>query len=214
MLDLSNVTLLSIIHDTNMEMANRVSRVMNYCMGVMKFRRSILLTHVNPEIPCKAEVVQFPEMVLGIGVQVFIVKMLHLLDTGPHVMHVHEDGFPIDLSMWDNEFLNCDYIGAPWTDAVVGNGGFFMQSRKCIEKSKNLPFMFGCNHADNFMCRDNRKAMEDMGVKFASFELGVKFSVETVGHGHPSFGYHGRTQAVDKHNVGWAIIEAFEAQQK
>ena len=53
---------------------------------------------------------------------------------------VQHDGFVLNANNWDNNFLNYDYIGAPWLteatqrpDSRVGNGGFSLRSKKLLD---------------------------------------------------------------------------------
>jgi len=210
MLELPQVTLFSIVHSNEYDMPNRVARVMNWCMSIIKFKRSILLTSHRPAVECNAEIFQFPETTLTPGVQIFIVHMLGLLDLGEYAMGVHEDGFPVDTVMWDEEFLKYDYIGAPWGDGVVGNNGLYITSKKFRQCTAKLPFVEGAPNSDNYYCRDHKEAMESMGIKYAPFDVAVRFSVECVGHDLVSFGFHGRSHSIDKYNKGWESIEQFE----
>lgn len=215
MLNLPNVTLYSIVHRSEKDMVNRCARVMNWCLSMIKFRRAVLLTVAKPTVPCRAEVVQYPGMNLVPGVQVFIVHMLHLMDFGDYAMGVHEDGFPLDVAMWDPEYLKYDYIGAPWTDELVGNNGFYICSKKFQQCSAKLPFITAVPNSDNYYCRDHRKAMLGMGVTYAPFKLARKFSVECCGHGMASFGFHSRIHSKEKYDKGWAMIRnQINAEQK
>ena len=53
-----------------------------------------------------------------------------------HVLFIHWDSWIIDPSMWRPQFLECDYIGAPWwyRDGLnVGNSGFCIRSKALID---------------------------------------------------------------------------------
>jgi len=214
MLELPNVTLFSIVHDGNNDMHNRVARVMNWCMSIIKFRRAILLTRYKPEVECKAEIFQFPLMDLIPGVQTFIVHMLGLLDLGEYALGVHEDGFPLDPCMWSDEFLKHDYIGSPWGDGVVGNNGFYITSKKFRECSANLPFVEGVPNSDNYYCRDHKPKMEEMGVTYAPLELAARFSTECIYQEMATFGFHGRAHCAHKYAKGWELIDMYEKGRK
>src|ERR1700722_12124880 len=47
-----------------------------------------------------------------------------------HCLTIQYDGFVLDSDMWRAEFLDYDYIGAPWPHRgyAVGNGGFSLRS--------------------------------------------------------------------------------------
>tara|TARA_Y100001973_G_scaffold100826_1_gene162695 strand:+ start:839 stop:1615 length:777 start_codon:yes stop_codon:yes gene_type:complete len=131
-------------------------------------------------------------------------------------LNVQHDSTIIDISNWDDRFLEYDYIGAPWPmdivqasdmvagrideiPNVVGNGGFSLRTRKFVEESAKLGWQH--KNEDLNICVFNYETMTEKGVTFAPPELACKFSVE-----HPtqykyfqrdlllsysSFGFHG-----------------------
>ena len=119
------------------------------------------------------------------------------------------DSAVIDVSKWDNRFLEYDYIGAPWEmdgDYRVGNGGFSLRSKKTLEESAKIAQLlpqgkFILGNEDYFICVTGRKYLESKGIKFAPIELARQFSVERPISGAPhdyndlstyqSFGFHG-----------------------
>ncbi len=105
------------------------------------------------------------------------------------------DGYILDGSKWSDEFLEYDYIGAPWppqthytkegTEVRVGNGGFSFRSKKLLEAPTKLGFTFtdketGFWHEDGFLCVHYRKELEDYGIKFAPVEVAARFSTELI----------------------------------
>jgi hypothetical protein len=111
----------------------------------------------------------------------------------PHVLIVQWDGFITNTSCWTEEFLNYDYIGAPWPQFAdgrdVGNGGFSLRSKRLIELTASLDFPPG-RPEDIAICRDQRTALEGRGVRFAPRDLAERFSFER-GPRTRSFGFHG-----------------------
>ena len=131
-------------------------------------------------------------------------------------LNVQHDSTIIDISNWDDRYLEYDYIGAPWPmdivqasdmvagrideiPNVVGNGGFSLRTRKFVEESAKLGWQH--KNEDLNICVFNYETMTEKGVTFAPPELACKFSVE-----HPtqykyfqrdlllsysSFGFHG-----------------------
>ena len=75
----------------------------------------------------------------------FCVYKLHGVVNGKFALIVQADGYVINPHSWTSEFLNYDYIGAPWplTDSAyidpfgnhqrVGNGGFSLRSKKLLQ---------------------------------------------------------------------------------
>lgn len=116
------------------------------------------------------------------------------------------DGYILDGSLWDDEFLKYDYIGAPWPakthytkdgqEVRVGNGGFSLRSKKLLFAPTRLGLKFtdkgtGFWHEDGFLCVHYRKELEDYGIKFAPVEVAARFSTElTVPETIKSFGGH------------------------
>lgn len=120
----------------------------------------------------------------------------------PHMIFTEWDGGIRDVTQWTDEFLNYDYIGAPWPGRAagqwdpkglsVGNGGFTLWSKKlmdCVRKNSS----WGVGTDVHISC-EHRPALETQcGAKWAPEEVGYHFSFE---HGidarreKPSFGYH------------------------
>lgn len=107
---------------------------------------------------------------------------------------VQPDGFLLNANQWTDEFLEYDYIGAPWpadlVDSVlvnkyhlpprgspwIGNGGFSLRSRRILQEVSKFPWPGGLE--DNLFCFDLRNHLESIGMKYPSIELGSKFSME------------------------------------
>lgn len=120
--------------------------------------------------------------------------------TRPHCLLVQWDGFPIHPDHWTDAFLACDYIGAPWPQFSdghdVGNGGFSLRSRKLMEACRAPEMEFG-HPEDVVICRTNRNALEQRGMRFAEASLAAQFSCERSGYPHSTFGFHGVFRMVE-----------------
>ena len=113
-----------------------------------------------------------------------------------HILTIQWDGWVLDGSLWNPEFLSYDYIGAPWpwhTHHRVGNGGFSLRSKRLLEflsaNRDRFPFRLPC---DDAICREYRRALEAHGFRFAPEPLAWTFSREH-GEANPpcySFGFH------------------------
>jgi hypothetical protein len=65
---------------------------------------------------------------------------------------VQPDGFAINPDAWDDDFLNYDYVGAPWPwmwgggppwrGPIVGNGGFSLRSRRLYEALRTIDIKY------------------------------------------------------------------------
>lgn len=111
-----------------------------------------------------------------------------------HVLCVQWDGFVINGSSWLEEFLEYDYIGAPWphfTDGHnVGNGGFSLRSRRLLEACASLPLAGECPE-DVVISRLYRRQLEAHGLRFATQDLAKRFSYERMKPNGSEFGFHG-----------------------
>ena len=110
---------------------------------------------------------------------------------------VHADGFVVNPSSWKDEFLDYDYIGAPWplpTDNFsyrdingkivrVGNS-VSLRSKRLLELpiKLNLPWepFHGNFHEDGFICAKNRHIYESHGMRFAPLDVAKYFSHEAM----------------------------------
>lgn len=145
----------------------------------------------------------------------FIITQLDNYVRTPHVLVFQYDGFILNPDQWTNEFLQYDYIGAPWLTAdwsvkdfgfpedllgqyVVGNGGFSLRSKKLTAECKKLAeegVITNYHPEDVVVCVRNRRLLESRGIKFAPVELAKQFSYEAEDDEHISwdgqFGFHG-----------------------
>lgn len=128
---------------------------------------------------------------------------------GEYFMIVQLDGYPLNAQHWTPEFLEYDYIGAPWpagmrwtgNSPVVGNGGFSIRSRKIYEITTHAEgyseyHRKTINNEDVMLSVVVRPQLEERGIRFAPVELARKFSVEIpIDKDHTvenSFGFHGK----------------------
>ena len=110
---------------------------------------------------------------------------------------VHADGFVVNPSAWRDEFLDYDYIGAPWPLPKDDfsyrdiNGKIFRVGNSVSLRSKrlldlpiklNLPWepYHGFYNEDGFICGKNRHIYEANGMRFAPLDVAKYFSHETM----------------------------------
>ena len=150
-------------------------------------------------------------------------------------LNVQHDSTIIDITNWDDKYLEYDYIGAPWPMSivqasdmvagriekipnVVGNGGFSLRTRKYVEESNKLEWFH--KNEDLNICVFNYDHMTSKGIKFAPPELGSQFAVEhpvptksftrTLLFTYNSFGFHGDfnpggMEFIENYNLGVKI---------
>ncbi|MFA6269621.1 MAG: DUF5672 family protein [Candidatus Paceibacterota bacterium] len=206
MKNLPNVTLVG-IDCVNVE---RVQKALDISSEKIEFGEIKLLTSLPTNDPRKVEI---PHIGSIEAFSEFCIRDLVKYVSTDFVLLVQYDGFILNPKSWLDEFLNYDYIGAPWfvhdefwferfnfprnlfDTTVVGNGGFSLRSKKFLETSARLvnEGAFDKLHPEDLvMCVWQRKLMEDSGILFAPPELAEKFAIE--GHDHKytnQFGFHG-----------------------
>lgn len=124
-----------------------------------------------------------------------IYKLKDYVDT-EFVLTVQADGWVINPQLWNDDWLNYDYIGAPFPipkDSFsyrdikgqiqwVGNGAVSLRSKRLIELAPKLNLEWKSFHGyyneDGFICVNNRHIYEEHGMKFASVEVAKYFSKE------------------------------------
>ena len=125
---------------------------------------------------------------------------------------IHHDGYVINPEAWRDDWLQYDFIGAPWPASShpchpgksdlpgrVGNDGFSLRSRAFMDESAALHKLFMQNlnrvGSDTFFCQQQRPALEQRGITFAPVEVAAAFSwesnIEEVPGDRPdAFGFH------------------------
>lgn len=120
-----------------------------------------------------------------------VYNLTNYVDT-EYVILIHDDGFIVDFESWRDDFLNYDYIGAPWdhkhlldeygVPISVGNS-VSLRSKKLLDipKKFEMPWKKYDNNfnEDTQICVWNRKLFTDNGIKFAPFDVAKYFSHET-----------------------------------
>jgi len=146
----------------------------------------------------------------------FIIKDLNNYIESKYVLIVQWDGFILNPKAWTDDFLQYDYIGAPWyniiSNGLVGNGGFSLRSKFLLEllpstEYFNMKVKFNyVSHnffnEDGYICKVCRRFLILSGVKFAPREIADKFSVESKKKWAGEFGFHS-FKHIDLNRDGW-----------
>jgi hypothetical protein len=111
-----------------------------------------------------------------------------------HALLVHPDGHVINPEMWDDQWLDYDYAGAPWplpTDNYsyrdedgeiqrVGNSvGLRSKRLMILAAQREWKSYYGNTNEDGFISCHNRKWLEKHQCKFMPFPKALHFSKET-----------------------------------
>jgi hypothetical protein len=205
MIDLSNIDLISV---NCVDPENSVRAILHSSKDI-KFGSLKLFAHYKPSnITANIEFIEIPKQTHH------TMNWFHLNELPKHInnefmLSIHADGFVINAEKWLPEFLEYDYIGAPWPDLAwcnknrVGNGGFVLKSKKFMNIEQTLPNTNA--HNDVLVTNTYFDYFTYHGCKYAPVEVAAKFSLE---HAVPeceydlnnTFGFHGKLheQALNK----------------
>lgn len=152
--------------------------VAQVCQKQMKFGAVKLLTSIKYSHP---NVVQIEHIGTIEKYSEFIIKELFRYVDTEFVLIIQYDGFILNPNSWEDDFLNYDYIGAPWwysNGMNVGNGGFSLRSKKLMQILAEDDKIRIFHPEDHHICITYRVYLESLGIKFASESLSRKFSIE------------------------------------
>ena len=110
---------------------------------------------------------------------------------------IHDDGFVVNPEQWQDEFLNYDYIGAPFpipqddfsyrdinNNLIRVGNSVSLRSKKLLDTPINLNLEWKSFHGyyneDGFICVNYRHKYIENGCKFADINIAKYFSHETM----------------------------------
>ncbi len=118
----------------------------------------------------------------------------HFVNTS-HFLLVQWDSWVLDAQCWNPQFLQYDYIGAPWwfpEGINVGNGGFSLRSVRLTKFLAAHPREFPVRlPEDAVLCRAYRPFLERLGFRWAPDALAGQFAFECTRPVARTFGFHG-----------------------
>lgn len=176
----------------------RVKKSFDRCVGLASFADARILTSLPVDDPA---VVKIPPITsLEAYSRFMITELWRYVDT-EHVLVGQWDGFIWKPELWTDEFLDYDYIGAPWKlewlfpgvpkTFTVGNGGFSLRSARLCEFLATDERLTWHPLEDVMICQLNRAYLECRGFRFAPEDLARRFSWES-GDYREAFGVHHR----------------------
>lgn len=200
MLELNNVSLLAV----DCRDPERACRALKYSAREITFAEVLLFTSV--ELDCPGVIVHKIEPLSDLaGYSRFCMKKLVDYITTDYVITVQTDGFIINPHLWSADFLEYDYIGAPWpvsapwcTRNRVGNGGFSLRSSKFIKLTASLDSDY--KHEDVLLTNTLYDYFVGNGCKYATIEVAMGFALESKIPEceydlNNCFGFHGKGDA-------------------
>jgi hypothetical protein len=165
----------------------------------IRFARTILLTHGIPadvRVPSNVDVIPTNPITSHKAYSQIVLKQLYPHVATSHVLVIQWDGYVVNPDLWDDDFLSCDYVGAPWSDGSVGNGGFSLRSRRLLLALQDPGFTDVAEAEDVAICGHYRaRLISEFKIVFAEVALARRFSFEMevapIFAGARTFGFHG-----------------------
>lgn len=197
MIDLSNIELVSV----NCVDPEESIKALLYSSEKIKFGSIKLFSHYRPvNITDKIKYIEIEKQTHD-SMSWFHINKLPNYCEKDYLLSIHPDGFVLNPDNWTNDFLNYDYIGAPWPDLPwckknrVGNGGFVLYSKKFLNYCLSIPQTI--KHNDVVITNEYYDFFIYSGCKYAPIEVACKFSLENI---IPecefdltkTFGFHGK----------------------
>lgn len=214
--ELGNVTLITVDGRSQDFFVAMAIKALLYSCRSLRFAAVKLLTPVAPRVLPSFITHQSIAPLGGSAYSRFMIKDLHHYVDTEYCLVVQADGFVSSPERWRPEFLNYDYIGAPWPRTTasrhgaditiynlseqnpVGNGGFSLRSRRLLQATAGLAFDQLAQFPEDFIiCRLCQPYLASQGLKFAPLEVARAFAVELPLPGssvtpRDTFGFHGR----------------------
>ena len=158
------------------------------------FRDAILVTDTTKAIkaPDNIRIIKAPLIQSIEDYSTYLQSDLSCYIQGTHMLVMQWDSFIVNPHLWNNHFLEYDYIGAPWPhhpETPVGNGGFSLRSKKLFAALQN-PLYQKLHPEDQSICIFNKALLEkELGIRIAPRETAEQFAFER--EYKQAFGFHG-----------------------
>lgn len=126
----------------------------------------------------------------------YMLRKLPQYVTTSHCLVVQWDGFVLDPTMWSDEFLRYDYIGAVWPrfrrdGLCIGTGGFSLRSRRLLAALCDEGIT-PSHPEDLCIGRAYRRFLERRhGIVYADEGTAHRFALEGMYVNPSAFGFHG-----------------------
>lgn len=206
---LSNITLVAVATKEVEETA----KALEYSQHGLVFDEVLFFANYDPNHGCKnsytfRKILPFKDV--GEWGKFIVFELYKFIKTD-YIILIHADGFIVHPEVWTQEFLEYDYIGAPWPipkdafsyrDALgniirVGNS-VSLRSKRVLELPQKLGLDWagadhGYFHEDGFLCVQHRETLMRNGIKFSPLSIACRFSRERTipeNRGIKPFAFH------------------------
>lgn len=190
---LNDVTLIA--YDTRPEKINDTILGMQKCCEKIDFASAKLLTDIEPESLPENITWEYAPHINNINdFNLYVFSELGTHVETSHALYVQDHAYILHPELWDDNWLQYSYIGAPWpiiensylTDSGervrIGNGGFSLRSRELMFAPRVLGLKLeqrqGWFNEDGNLTIYHKDKLLKYGIKYAPIEVGAIFSYE------------------------------------
>lgn len=185
-------------------------RALEYSRRGLSFASVVLFSHERPaNLPGDIEyreVGRFSKY----DYNKFCIEELHRHIETSHALTIQVDGFVLRPTLWEDAWLQYDYVGAPWPKfkrfaqkCRIGNSGCCLRSKRLLEETARL----SAEHPEwkwhGSQCYDDvfvghiaHECLLAAGMKFPSIDTAARFAVYLPVEGwdtpERSFAFHGK----------------------
>jgi len=209
-LDLSNITYFSVLPNSDNDKNNNIKDILKIGYETskdIKFSRKVIYTAQKPDCDTfDFDVIEIDPIPYN-KFDYWILKNYKDLFDSDFMINFQGDGMIRNPTAWSKNFLDYDYIGAPWSQNFEGgNGGFSLRSKNMCRLMSEIDLtqvnfentQRGSRdiqtNEDVLICRTNNEFLKICGIKFAPNEISSKFSTEHWAFEnsdfYDSFGFH------------------------
>lgn len=163
------------------------------CLAAASFQEVLLLSPTRHDLPDYIRQVPIAPIDSVPAYSEFMLRDLGRHFAGEFVLVIQWDSFILDGAAWSEDFLDYDYIGAPWRHrpVAVGNGGFSLRSRRLVDAVAALAIAQP-HPEDHAICELHRdELIQQHGIRFAPAAVAARFAFEETTPDSPTFGFHG-----------------------
>lgn len=191
---INNVTLVAV---SSIELEPTLSALI-YSNRYLYFEKVLFLTHADKrdfyKVPDYIEFQKIPEIKSKDDYSLFMLYEFKNYIKTDYCLTVQYDGFVLHPDKWDYNWLQYDFVGAPWPPFYVnrespnqivrvGNGGFSLRSKKFINLYSDLKLPLYRDQLvgiaeDHQQCCMYHDTFVNNGIKFAPVEVAKYFSHE------------------------------------
>jgi len=194
MLNLDNITLVAI---SSVRIEATIKALLYSCKDI-KFNKIKLISHEKPkDLP---SIISYDKCSKINDINQWnrsvIYELPQHIDT-EYCILIHDNGFIVNPDSWRNEFLNYDYIGAPWplpndnfsyrdknNNIIRVGNSVSLRSKKLLDIPNKLNLEWksyhGYSNEDGYICVNNKHIYIENGCKFAGIEIAKYFSHESM----------------------------------